>query len=119
LSRYRRVLVVEDDERIALLLADVLNYDGYEVDIVHDGAEALEYVRGRRPDAILLDLRLPTVHGWDFVERYRDVTEGQSIPIIVVSGAGPIPDSMYAMGVRQFIAKPFLLHELIGALEAI
>jgi DNA-binding response OmpR family regulator len=61
---------------------------------------------------IVLDLMLPAMHGWDFIERYREVTAGENIPIVVVSAAGAVPRSMYALGVRCFIPKPFDLGAL-------
>ena len=67
----------------------------------------------------LLDLMMPAMNGWDFIERYTDQIEGELIPIVVVSAAGAIPRSMYALGVRQFIAKPFDVQNVIDALERI
>jgi DNA-binding response OmpR family regulator len=102
-----RILVVEDDNPIATLIADELGYAGHLVDVVANGADALDSLRQYRPDLIVLDLMLPHMHGWDFIERYCEITGGESIPIIVVSAAGAITRSMEALGVRRFLPKPF------------
>ena len=71
-----RVLVVEDDAWIAWMIADDLADRGYEVSTARDGAEALRCLKITRPDAIVLDLMLPGMNGWDFVERYQERTGG-------------------------------------------
>ena len=114
-----RILVVEDDMPIAAVIADELADAGHLVDVVGNGADALETLRERRPDLIVLDLMLPRVHGWDFVERYREITGGEEIPIIVVSAAGAITRSMEALGVRRFLAKPFDVGELTEAVDGL
>lgn len=111
-----RVLVVEDNLPIATLIADELSHAGHLVDVVANGAEALESLQVDPPDAIVLDLMLPVVHGWEFIERYRGVTHGQEIPIVVVSAAGAVTRSMEALGVRRFLPKPFDIGELVGAI---
>ena len=107
-----RVLVVEDDALIRQLIEDELSDSGHAVQSVADGAAALDAVANEKPDAIVLDLMLPVVHGWDFIERYRALTAGQEIPIVVVSAAGAVPRSMERLGVKRFFAKPFDVHEV-------
>jgi two-component system KDP operon response regulator KdpE len=106
------VLVVEDDPWIAWMVADELSERGCEVDTAADGAEALHQLEENRPDVIVLDLMLPKMHGWDFVERYQQHTGGTRVPIIVVSAAGGVPRSMEKRGVRHYLRKPFDLEEL-------
>ena len=106
------VLVVEDDPWIAWMVADELKDRGCEVRTATDGAEALQQIEENRPDVIVLDLMLPTMHGWDFVEQYQQHTGGTRLPIIVVSAAGAVPRSMEKRGVRHYLRKPFDLEEL-------
>ena len=110
-----RVLVIEDDAWIAWMIADDLADRGYEVSTARDGAEALRRLRPARPDAIVLDLMLPRVNGWDFVERYQERTGGRVIPIVVVSAAGAVPRLPGRKGVRNFLSKPFDVEELARA----
>jgi len=112
-----RILVVEDDMPIASMIADELGELGHLVDVVANGADALETLYEYRPDLVILDLMLPRVHGWDFVERYRDITGGEQISIIVVSAAGAITRSMEAAGVRRFLRKPFDMAELTVTID--
>jgi two-component system response regulator MprA len=106
------VLVVEDDPWIAWMVADELTDRGCQVETANDGAEALQHVEENRPDVIVLDLMLPTMHGWEFVERYQQKTGGTRVPIIVVSATGGVPRAMEKRGVRHYLRKPFDLEEL-------
>jgi DNA-binding response OmpR family regulator len=109
-----RVLVVEDDPWIAWMIADDLTDRGYEVGTASNGVEALQCLENAPRDVIVLDLMLPTMHGWDFVESYRQKTGGASLPIIVVSAAGAVPRSMDMRGIRCYLRKPFDIEQLAG-----
>ena len=114
-----RVLLVEDDPLITEIIADELLQRGYHVDTATNGADALERLAIQRPDAIVLDLMLPVLHGWDFVEHYREHTAGELVPILVVSAAGAVTRSMERLGVKAFLPKPFSLHDLVNRLTEI
>jgi CheY-like chemotaxis protein len=107
-----RVLVVEDDAWIAWMIADDLADRGYQVSTARDGAEALRRLEAARPDAIVLDLMLPGINGWQFVERYQQCTGGWAIPIVIVSAARAVPRSLEHKGVRHFLPKPFDVEQL-------
>jgi two-component system response regulator MprA len=102
---------MEDDAAIRDIITEELTSDGYCVD-ADNGAEALDRVARHRPTAIVLDLMMPVMHGWDFVEKYRGTTAGETLPIIVVWAAGAVPRSTEALGVRAFLAKPFEIERL-------
>jgi two-component system phosphate regulon response regulator PhoB len=114
-----RVLVVEDDWPIATIIADELCDAGHVVDVVSNGAEALESLSAYHPDVVVLDLMLPEVHGWEFVERYPEMTMGEELDIVVVSAAGAVTRSMEARGVRRFLPKPFDLEQLRRAVDEV
>jgi CheY-like chemotaxis protein len=116
-SEMRRVLVVEDDPNIAELIGEDLSYRGYGVAHAANGAEALDQLDRGRPDAIVLDLMMPVMHGWDFVDHYQEKTGGELLPIVVVSAARAVPRSLEAKGVRRYLAKPFDLDELARSLS--
>jgi two-component system response regulator MprA len=107
-----RVLVVEDDPWIAWMIADDLAERGYQVTTARDGADALKRLAAARPDAIVLDLMMPGINGWEFVERYQQRTGGRAIPIVIVSAARAVSRSLEHKGVRQFLPKPFDLEQL-------
>jgi DNA-binding response OmpR family regulator len=102
----------------AELIADELRACGYKTLVARDGHDALQLLGERRPDAIVLDLMMPIVHGWDFIETYQHHTRGKEIPIIVVSAAGAVPRSVERYGVRGFVPKPFDLEELLRQIAA-
>jgi CheY-like chemotaxis protein len=113
----RVVLVVEDDESIRNVIADVLEDRGLRVVGAANGAEALERLETGRPDAMVLDLLMPVMHGWDFMEAYASRTGGKAIPIVVVSVNPALPRSFDRFGVQRVVAKPFEVDELLEAVE--
>src|SRR5438067_1181475 len=114
----RVVLVVEDEEPIRDVIRDVLEDNGYRVLRATNGAEALAVLEGQRPDAVVLDLLMPVMHGWDFMEAYLEKTGGQPIPIVVVSVNPALPRSFNRFGVYRVVGKPFDVSELADAVDA-
>jgi DNA-binding response OmpR family regulator len=107
------VLVVEDDQAIQDLLADVLSLEGYRVAQARDGETGLELARRAAPDAVLLDLAVPPTSGFDVLERLRRGDGTRHIPVVVVSGrpAATWPDG--ASRPDGFIAKPFDVDDVL------
>ena len=70
----KRILVVDDEEDVQILVCRILKDAGYEVDSAADGGEAIQKVRGRRPDLVILDLMMPGVDGWGFFEHLHGDT---------------------------------------------
>ena len=104
--------MVDDDSSLRNLLAEELLYRGYSVTVARNGSEALDHLDVMTPDVIVLDLMMPVMDGWTFVERYRVHAGGRSIPIIAVSAAGDLRPGYEALGVTAFLRKPFDLNEL-------
>jgi DNA-binding response OmpR family regulator len=111
-----RVLVVEDDPWIQWMIADDLADRGFEVLTADDGVKALGYIGEIRPDVIVLDLMLPRLNGWQFLDRYHAVTGGAVIPIVVVTAARSADVANAAHGgVCKYLPKPFDIEELAHA----
>jgi two-component system chemotaxis response regulator CheY len=108
----KKVLVVDDDPSIRDLLAEELRYLGYSVITARNGSEALDSLHVMTPDVIVLDLMMPVMDGWTFVDRYRDPARCRSVPIIAVSAEGDLCPGYEALGVTAFLRKPFDLNEL-------
>jgi CheY-like chemotaxis protein len=116
-SERRLVLVVEDEDAIREVMADVLEDRGFRVVSASNGAEALKCLEVWRPDAVVLDLLMPVMHGWAFMETYYERTGGTAIPIVVVSVNPALPRSFERFGVRRIIAKPFNVDDLLDAVR--
>jgi CheY-like chemotaxis protein len=113
----RLVLVVEDDVSIRHVIADLLEERGFRVVQATNGAEALDQLSVLRPDVVVLDLLMPVMHGWDFMESYVEKTGGERIPIVVVSVNPALPRSFSRFGVHSIIAKPFDVDDLVASVE--
>jgi two-component system chemotaxis response regulator CheY len=113
----RVVMVIEDDPAIRAVMTDVLQDRGYRVVTSSNGAEALQQLESVRPNVLVLDLLMPVMHGWEFMESYFDKTDGTAIPIVIVSVNPVLPRSFDRFGVRECVGKPFQMHDLIRAVE--
>ena len=113
----RLVLVVEDEEAIRKVISDVLDDRGFDVRCASNGAEALEALDHVRPAVVVLDLLMPVMHGWAFMEAYAVKTGGVTIPIVVVSVNPALPRSFNQYGVKRVLGKPFDLNALAEAVE--
>jgi CheY-like chemotaxis protein len=81
------ILVVDDEFLLAMMLTDILEDEGYEVDTVSNGEAALAAVRKRRPDLVVTDFMMPMMTGLEFAEAVRADAALANLPIILVSGA--------------------------------
>ena len=110
------MLVIEDDQRSAELLRIFLEEGGFSVTLALDGNEGLESARRLRPAAIILDLLLPQVSGWDVLTQLKGDPALADIPVVIVSmvderGKG------YALGAADYLVKPVGRNELLGVLQ--
>src|SRR5437773_8234404 len=106
-----RVLVVDDDPDLRAVLREALQDEGYAVDEAADGVEALAALDAACPDAIVLDLALPGMDGWEFAHLLRGHPCGGA-PIIVISAAYDLRQAaarLGGLGVHACIAQPFEL----------
>jgi CheY-like chemotaxis protein len=115
-----QILVVEDDDAIRGLVSDVLRDDGYQVLEACNGLEGLEQVSRRTPDLIVLDLMMPIMDGWTFVEECRRKPGCEGIPIVVTSASHDLSrtaERLRSFGVRTCLAKPFDVDGLLALVE--
>jgi DNA-binding response OmpR family regulator len=116
--RERHILVVEDESPIRRVLADVLGDAGYAVLQAADGVEALRKLRSSRPDLIVLDLMMPGMSGWQFLEHSRKQLERWSIPVVILSAIEGKGDYPATLGVGAWMTKPIDVDKLIASVEA-
>ncbi len=109
-----RVLVVDDNPSIALLLKQVLAAEGYQVTIARDGMEAIAFVGEFVPDLILLDLDLPLLSGDEVCKRLKNAPDTRLIPIIIITAQNEFQNKLDAWeyGADDFLTKPFHLVEV-------
>ena len=108
-----KILVVDDEEDLRLLLTDSLRREGFQVAAASSGREALALVEQEPPDLIILDLVMPEMDGIETLRRLRE--RGVTAKVLVLTAYGTAQQTREAMalGVREFIGKPFDLDRLI------
>jgi two-component system, OmpR family, response regulator MprA len=114
-----RILVVDDDLAVCRSIDRALRLEGYEVDTVASGVEALEAVASNSPDALVLDLQLPDLDGLSVCRRIRDA--GDDTPILMLTARHGIDDRVQGLdaGADDYLVKPFALEELLARLRAL
>lgn len=114
----KRVLVIDDDLPLRGMLAAALRQHGFQVLLAGDGAEGQRALTIHNPDVILLDLAMPDVNGWDFLQRLQETGHLGRVPIIVVSAHVRVePQALLQMGVSAILPKPFNLPDLLDVIE--
>ena len=117
----KRILVVEDDRDISELIRYNLERDGYEVSVVFDGFQAVDYAEKIKPDLILLDLMLPGVDGLDICRHLKSENELKNIPVIILTAKSEEADVIVGlqMGADDYIVKPFSPKVLLARVKAV
>ena len=110
----RRVLIVEDEDNIAIALDYLLTREGYDHDRIANGAEAVARIRETLPDLVLLDVMLPEVSGYEICQNVRADPALNGVKILMMTARGSAMERRkgLALGADGFIAKPFELKEL-------
>jgi DNA-binding response OmpR family regulator len=117
-SDKKRVLVIDDDLPLRGMLAAALRQHGFQVLLAGDGAEGQRALNIHRPHVVLLDLAMPDVNGWDFLQRLQETGHLGLFPIVVLSAHARVePQALLQMGVAAILPKPFNLEELIDLIE--
>ena len=107
-----RILIIEDEESIQTLIEEALSDEGYDVVVAEHGAAALALLEKWTPDVILLDMWMPVMDGWQFVQAYRQAS-GNRAPIIVMSAVVDAGDHPVEIEANSFLGKPLDLDELL------
>jgi two-component system, OmpR family, response regulator len=114
-----RVLIAEDDPNIVEALSFVLSRDGFEVDTVLDGEQALRSLRSAPPDVMILDLMLPRCNGFEVLKHVKSDPALRALPVIVLTAKGQPQDRRLAeqIGVEGFMTKPFSNTDVLAAVR--
>jgi len=114
-------LVVDDDIDVAETIQRSLTNKGHLVDVVYNGIEALETVRQKRPDLIILDVIMPHMDGMEVCRRLREDAQTAHIPIIFLTAMGRLADKLegFEAGADDYVTKPFDIQELEVRVRAV
>jgi DNA-binding response OmpR family regulator len=115
----KRVLIVEDDQAMAVALQDGFEYEGYSVTVARDGGVGLRLALQKEVDLIILDVMLPKVSGFDICKQLRNTDN--SVPIIMLTARGQEIDKVLGLriGADDYVTKPFSFMELMARVEAL
>lgn len=113
-----RVMVIEDDEDIALSIRLVLTRSGFDVTSAADGRQGLRAFHAVRPDLVVLDIGLPGLDGWTVLERIRDLSD---VPVLILTALGQESDKVRGLhgGADDYLTKPFGNAELAARVQAL
>ncbi len=114
-----RVLVVDDDRAVRESLRRSLEFNGYEVTLAADGAEALAGIAAAAPDAVVMDVMMPRLDGIEATKALRSA--GNDVPILVLTARDAVGDRVEGLdaGADDYLTKPFALQELLARIRAL
>jgi CheY-like chemotaxis protein len=116
----QRILVVEDEKDIILVLRMALEKEGYVISEANDGIEALERVQAEKPDLILLDIMMPKLDGYTVNVRLKDNPETAKIPVIIITGRGQVQEMLKLreeLKSTAYLEKPFTVAMLLEKIK--
>jgi len=114
-----KVLIVEDDESMAVALRDGFEYEGFTTSVARDGQAGLKLAAETSPDVMILDVMLPRLSGLDVCQKLR--SEGSMLPIIMLTARGQEIDKVVGLelGDDDYVTKPFSIRELMARVKAV
>ncbi|MGZ5426636.1 MAG: response regulator transcription factor, partial [Thermoanaerobaculia bacterium] len=115
----RKILIVDDDEDILLIVQTLLTNAGYAPILARNGREGIEQAAAMQPDVILLDVTMPQMSGWEVCATLKNLPETSSIPIVMLTVKSEIKDLITGMqvGAADYITKPFTKRHLLETVE--
>jgi len=111
-----KILIIEDDSRIARFLELELRHEGYQVETASDGRSGLEKALNNNPDLVILDLMLPLLSGIEVLRRIRRVSD---LPVIMLTAKDDVSDKVVGLdsGADDYVTKPFAIEELLARIR--
>ncbi|MEN8659070.1 response regulator [Marivita sp.] len=117
----KQVLLIEDEPNIIEAISFILSRDGWTVKTHSNGADAVEMVKERRPDVVILDVMLPGKSGYDILRELRDDPEVEGLPVLILTARGQTKDREIAerAGCDAFMTKPFSNADVLETVRAL
>lgn len=114
----RRILIVDDEERMVRFIRLNLEHDGFQVFEAFNGKQAIDKIRSNLPDLVLLDVMMPDIDGFEVLEMIR---ESSTVPVIMLTAKGEEEDRVHGLelGADDYITKPFSPRELVSRVRAV
>lgn len=114
-----KLLLAEDERALSRALTVILGHNGYTVDAVYNGADALDYLACGEYDGVILDIMMPRIDGIEVLRRMR--AEGNSVPVLMLTAKSDIDDRVLGLdcGADDYLTKPFATQELLARLRAV
>jgi CheY-like chemotaxis protein len=122
MSRTARVLCIDDEPGVVELVSLILKSQNIEVEGASSGQEALESMRRRPPDAVLLDVMMPEMDGWEVYKQMRADDHLKNIPVIILTARNSSFEEVIARertGIKDYVTKPFLPNDLRKSLARV
>lgn len=115
---HRRILVVDDEERMVRFIRLNLEHDGFNVIEAFRGAQAIQAIRDKLPDLVLLDVMLPDMDGFEVLKMIREIN---TVPVIMLTAKGEEDDRVHGLelGADDYVTKPFSPRELVSRVKAV
>lgn len=113
-----KLLLTEDERSLSKALTAILEHNGYTVDAVYDGVEALEYLEMGEYDGLILDIMMPRMDGMTALQKIRE--QGNQIPILILTAKSEVDDKVAGLdnGANDYLTKPFASKELLARIRA-
>lgn len=119
MSRKKKILAVDDESDLLLILKTALSSEGYEVLTAMNGPDALALAQQQLPDLIILDIMMPQMSGFEVLHELRENGATESIPVIMLTGLSEREKIREALdsGINYYIVKPFEFHDLVSKIR--
>jgi CheY-like chemotaxis protein len=116
-----KILVVDDEEHIVMILKDSLEFSGFQVVTAYNGLEALERVEQDKPDLLVLDIGMPKLDGWEVCRRLKAEEKTKNLPIIILTAYAQASDKRKGseLGADRFVTKPCDLTYLVEEINTL
>lgn len=113
-----KLLLAEDEQSLSKALTAILEHNGYTVDAVYDGVEALEYLEMGEYDGVILDIMMPRMDGMTALRKIRE--KGNQVPILMLTAKSEVDDKVAGLdnGANDYLTKPFASKELLARIRA-